>query len=74
MNKWQFLVPIEVSKTLGVGNIISKISIESTKVRELVNNIAILLPIFLPLEEEDRLKKWKLAVNTYSDAMVILRK
>ena len=45
MNKWHFLVPIEVSKTLGVGNIIVTISIENTKVREPVNNIDILLPI-----------------------------
>ena len=74
MNKWKLLVPIEVNKTLVVGNIIGTISIENTKVRELVNNIDILLAICLPLEEEDRLKKWNLAVNSYSDAMVILSK
>ena len=73
-NKWQFSVPIEVSKTLGVGNIIGTISIENTKVRELVDNIDLLLTVCLPPEEVERIDKWRVAIRNYSQAMCILRK
>ena len=55
-SKWQFSVPIKISKTEGVEHIIGKISIKNTKVSELINNLDKILTLCLPPEEVDRLK------------------
>ena len=73
-NKWQFHVPIEASKTQGVGNVIGTISLENTKVRALVDNIEKLITVCLPPEEVERTNDWTRAVSSYREGMKILRK
>ena len=73
-NKWQFTVPLEVSKTSGEGNVIGTISIENTKARALVENIEKIVPVCLPPEESGRIQKQTDAITNYRESMKIVRK
>ena len=67
-------MPLETSKHTSEGTVIGTVNIDNAIIRELVDNLDKLFDLCLPPIEQDRLEKWKTAVDHYTASMVILRK
>ena len=74
LNKWQFTVPRESSKTAGEGTVIGIVNMENTKICTVVDHIDDLIDLCLPPEESEQKKKWLEAVSNYRQSMIIVRK